>query len=141
MKEIKLYLSKDLKGDFLETDWENSPLLRTVSIKDDEDIWNTPLHINDKFYNATMAYQNNYAIQELEYYKADEDIEDLEEINEDNIKCPICGYEESDCNEYSNDSEDKHICEGCGSELSWEREYSVDYIVKVNKIKEVIEID
>jgi hypothetical protein len=140
LKKIKIYLSEKLKGDICNTDWKNSPILKTALIKDDEDIWNSPLCIDNKFYNVCMCCRNNFVVDELEYYKVDNDLEDLEEINSDNIKCPVCGYEESDCNEYSSDSDDEHICQGCGSELSWEREYSVDYIVKVNKIKEVKEL-
>ena len=142
MKTIKLYLDKDVrKNDSFISLWNESLIFNTIEIEEDLNIWDTLLKINNKHYYVCSGQDNNYSIKELEYYKGDNEIDELEECCDDCIKCPVCGYEESDCHEYSADEEDNHICGHCGSILSWNREYSVTYTTEVIKINKPIEIE
>jgi ribosomal protein L37AE/L43A len=140
MKELKIYLRDDIE-DLLEETFEGIPILKTITIPDDEDIWTIPLLINSKFYHTCMSYKNNYAVKELEYFKCEEDVKDLEEYAEDNIKCPVCGYEELDSWEYSEDEEEEHRCDHCNSILAWQREHTVIYNIQVKKISEFKKVE
>lgn len=141
MKEAKIYLDEKIinKDNFM-TDWGNSPVFKTIMIEDNENLWDNAIKINDDFYSVCCSQGQNYAVYKLDFYDSDEDLELLVDYNEDNLRCPVCGYEESDCWEYSSDSEDEHECQGCGSILSWEREYTVTYETKVIKRNEFKEI-
>ncbi len=139
-KEIKLYLNQEIVDRCSENSYEKSPIFKAIKVDDNEDIWDKPLFVDDKFYHVCCRQGNNHTIRELEYYKFNEDLSYLDEDNEDNIKCPVCGYEESDCYEYDNDECDNHQCQGCGSTLSWSREYTVTYNTvakKVNQFKKI----
>lgn len=132
MKEVKIYLSdKLIQLKNFQHDWDNSPVFKTLKVEDDCDLWNSPIKVKDEFYNVCMSQGDNYCIDKLDFYNYEDDIQNMVEYNEDNILCPVCGYEETDCWEYSNNEEDEHECQGCGSILSWEREYTVTYKTKV----------
>ena len=58
--------------------------------------------------------------------------EEEENWDTSEIKCPICGYEESDSWEYDSD-QGEIKCGGCGATLEWSREVEVSYSTEVKK--------
>ncbi|MDU6113799.1 MAG: hypothetical protein E6649_05245 [Paeniclostridium sordellii] len=140
MKKLKLYKKVVRKYGKLNYDWDMSPIFKTIEVNDDFDIWSTPILINNTFYTVSSSQGNNFKIVELEYFKFDEDIDDLETFGEDEITCPVCGSKQSDSWEYSCYS-DTNICDDCGSEYDWSREVEVTYNSQATKIGEHIEIE
>lgn len=141
MKKLNLYKETVGKNDSRwDYDWEKSPIFRTIEVEDDVDIWNTPMMIDGKFYCCCCAQGDCFKITELNYFKFDEDVSELETYGEDEITCPVCGSKQSESWEYSCDS-DEHICEDCGSKYEWERQVEVTYNSQATKIGEHIEID
>jgi len=55
--------------------------------------------------------------------------------NEDNIKCPYCGYEDQDSWEFDQDS-GVHGCGDCGKEFNVERDIAITYSTKKIDCKE-----
>lgn len=135
MKEAKLYLSKDIK-DLLSTCYDDIPVFKTILISDDDSLWGKPIKIGDKFYSVGSSYKEYYSVDEFDYFKCDEEIDELEEWAEDNIKCPVCGCVDIDSWEHSRDEDEEYQCSGCGSILSWERKQEVTYNTTVKKINE-----
>ena len=97
MISVKLYLYDKLKrqGGF-KISWDNSKVFKELTIDKCEDLWDLPLMINNNFYSVCVSEGNNYAIKKLDFYRFDEDIDDVYNYGEDEIKCPVCGYEISD---------------------------------------------
>lgn len=139
MKEVRIFLIDDIT-DML-SDYNTIPAIKTLKIPKNESLWGQPLKIDGKFYTVGCSQGENYGVHELKYYKYDEDIQDLDSYNEDEIKCPVCGYEESDCWEYTQGEADEYECGYCGSILTWSREISVSYSTTVKRINEFKEID
>lgn len=140
MKKLKLYKEPVKKVDRFDYDWERSTIFRVIEVEDEVDIWSTPMFIDGKFYYCCCAHGDCYKVSELDYFKFDEEVEELETFGEDEITCPVCGSKQSDSWEYSCDS-DEHTCGECGSEYEWERQVEVTYSSQATKIGGYIEID
>ncbi len=58
-----------------------------------------------------------------------EEIRRSETMNDDNAVCPWCGYEHSDCWEWS-DSEEEWECHKCGKLFEYETEVSRTFVCR-----------
>lgn len=129
MRKVELYLRENFKA--ILQDWNELEVFKTLYISDDEDLWGRVIKIDGSFYTVCSSQADKYSVRELKQFDTDE----TETNDEDNIKCPICGYEDEDSWENDMDS-DEMICSYCGSMLEWSREISVSYTTEVKKIKE-----
>lgn len=127
MKKIELYLDDDFKDIF--QDWDEVKVYKTLSVADDIDLWGRAINLEGKFYSVCCSQGNKYAIQELEQFNIEED----NTYDEEDIKCPVCGYEVGDSWEISEDN-GEHECSGCGAILEWSREVTVSYSAEVKKL-------
>ncbi len=133
MKKIELYLDDDFKDIF--QDWDEVKVYKTLSVADDIDLWGRAINLEGKFYSVCCSQGNKYKIRGLEQFNPEED----ENCGEDEIKCPICGYEISDSWEYSDDSGELECC-GCGATLEWNREVEVTYSAGVKQPLQAIKL-
>jgi ferredoxin-like protein FixX len=100
---------------------------------DGEPEFDTPLKIKGKLYSARMSDLKEKAF----IVKSFEDKEEDETLLEENIVCPVCGYEDRDSFEI-NDYDDEYECPTCHSILETQREVEVTYSAKlVRKYKAV----
>ncbi|MGL6184732.1 MAG: hypothetical protein ACRC1T_05070 [Clostridium chrysemydis] len=126
MKQIKLYLKDDFKS--WDTDWKDVKPFRILSVSDDTDLWERAIRLDDTYYTICAKQGENYQIEELPSY----DLNKEETFGEDEIKCPICGYEISDSWECEDDGGEE-VCGGCGSILEWNRVVEVTYSTTVKE--------
>ena len=126
MKKIELYLADDFKDVF--TEWDEVEVYKTLSVADDVELWDRVISLDGKFYSVRYSQGNKYKIRELEQFNLEEE----ENWDTSEIKCPICGYEESDSWEYDSDYGEIK-CGGCGATLEWSREVEVSYSTEVKK--------
>jgi hypothetical protein len=89
----------------------------------------------DKIYRVWMINksQDFAALQQINI----KDEPNEEEYGEDNIKCPVCGYEEPDSWEYAEESEESE-CGKCGAILSYNKNVSVTYNTQLVRKPEII---
>ncbi len=131
MKQIKLY-SRDNFKDW-ETKWEDVKPFKIVSVSDDIELWDRAIKINDTYYRICVQQGNNYQVKEILNFNLNKS----DTWGEQEIKCPICGYEMSDSWEYEDD-EGEEICGGCGATLEWKRDVEVTYSTEVKERVEPI---
>ena len=107
---------------------------------DQEIDFSAKIKIGDKTYFAhSCSHRGENYYLGVEEYKMKDD-EDIDDENEQEITCPVCGYEEGDSWE-SSESDDDHECQRCGSTFSYEREISVTYgSTMVKKNTEFVEL-
>ena len=132
MREIELYLYE--KSNYLLTDWEDMRIFKILSIPEDIDLWENIIDLDGKLYAIYWQQGNKYQIRELEKF----DVEERENWGEEEITCPVCGFEFSDSWEFEDCGE--ITCGACGSELEWNRMVEVSYSTVVTKINEPIKL-
>lgn len=131
MREIKLYLLEDFED--WKASWEDVKPFKILSVSDDIELWDRVIKINKSYYRIFSSQGNNYKIEEILNF----DLDEIDTWGEQEIKCPICGYEMSDSWEYEDD-EGEEICGGCGATLEWKREVEVTYSTEVKEKVEPI---
>lgn len=110
---------------------------RFFLLKMDKDLsFGTVLKFDGKYYGLCSkdAGNNLIIVRECEYPDGKKEF-----YAESNIKCPVCGEENNDSWECS-DNDDTEECSNCGSKFSWERNVEVTYsmeLIKKNKPMEV----
>ena len=94
------------------------------------------VNFNGKHYAicSTSTKHNFSAAEEIEISDDGED-----EVNDNNIKCPVCGKENEDSWEYSNESDD-YECGTCGSTLSYMSEITRTFYIKVKSRPEIKQV-
>lgn len=133
MKEIKLYLASDFAT--LLQEWDEVKPFKILNVDEKTDLWEGAINLNNKFYYVCCSQGNNYQLRELEQFKIDE----KETFDENEIKCPICGYEDVDSWEYDNESGEKE-CVGCGALLEWSREVIVTYSAEIKQVVQPLKL-
>ena len=73
-------------------------------------------------------------------HKIDFNIDNEEETLENNIKCPVCGYEDLDSWEMSDEFDNSYRCGRCGAILQVQKNISVTYDSYVKQLPKVIEL-
>lgn len=126
MKKIELYLDDDFEDIF--TKWDEVKIYKTLHVADDVELWGSAINVDGKFYSICCSQGDKYAIQELKQFN----LEENKNYGENEIKCPICGYETSDSWEYDDDDGELE-CGGCGATLEWSREIEVSYSAQVKE--------
>ena len=106
-----------------------------MHVADDIELWDRAINLDGKFYSVCCSQGNKYKIREIEQF----DIEKEENWDTSEIKCPICGYEESDSWEYDADCGEIE-CGGCGATLEWSRDVCVSYSTEVKKVVEPLSL-
>ena len=101
----------------------------------DADIYNI-LKFKDKYYVVSIiSHEREFAgVKEIDYKSKGE-----QHSYTYNLKCPYCGYENTDSWEMD-DSSGEVECGRCGSEYEYEREVSVSYSTYPKKGKDIKEI-
>ena len=129
MRKIELYLDNDFKN--IMQEWNEVEVFKVLSVDDNVDLWNRAISLDGKFYTVCGSQGNKYRVRELEQFNIEED----NTYDEEDIKCPICGYEVGDSFEISEES-GEYECSGCGAILEWSREVTVSYSAEVKKAVE-----
>lgn len=91
--------------------------------------------IEGKTYHVVSTYKRESLIGVRPFKYKDEVEENLEE---DNLTCPYCGYEDADSFELNDEGETS--CGKCGSEMDYERVVEVSYISIPKKKNPIIKI-
>jgi hypothetical protein len=91
--------------------------------------------IDGETYHVVSTYERAgmIGVRPFEY---NEEVE--EDLYEDNLTCPYCGYEDGDSFELSDEGETD--CGRCGSEIEYERVVEVKYVSTPKKKNEVVKI-
>ena len=134
------YKTRQRRGIFDDNFWETCKLIaetdKTVTFGD-------LLKINGKYYHAcvgTLKEPNSREYDKLAVEEIKYNPKNTESVNDDAIKCPVCGHIDFDCYE----ARYGYTCPCCHTELDVEADYSVTYtatVIKTLKTCKIVNVD
>lgn len=128
-KDYKIYLLKS--GEFLQSEGEGNVIKEIDYIP----AVSSNLEIDGETYHVVSTYGKGGMIGVRPFQYNDEVEDDLEE---DNLTCPYCSYEDFDAFELPDEGETS--CGRCGSEMEYERVLEIRYTSTPKKKKEAIKV-
>lgn len=128
-KVYKICLLKS--GEFLQSEGERNVIKEINYVPD----VSSNLEINGETYHVVSTYGSAGMIG-VRPFKYNEEIED--DLDEDDLTCPYCGYQDFDAFELPDEGETS--CGRCGSEMEYERVVEIRYTSTPKKKKEAIKV-